>query len=228
VAVGDGGHGYPENAPYDRLIATCSVSSIPPAWIAQTRPGGLVLVNILGGLARIEVRPDRSASGRFLPHGAYFIAMRGYGPARPPLAVLCERVQGHGPRRPVTLPERIADERFWFVAQLALPHVVPVWLPRVVRPGESGPPRSFFESVCLADLADGSWAQTETNEGRGTVIQGGPRRLWDEFEALYDLAAALGFPNRERYGLDITPDGAQRVWLDTPESACAWPLPTLR
>lgn len=35
---GDGSLGLPERAPYDRLIATCSVRAIPRAWLDQTPP----------------------------------------------------------------------------------------------------------------------------------------------------------------------------------------------
>src|SRR5581483_1941563 len=43
---GDGFQGYPEYAPYDRLLATCSVRALPRTWMEQLAPGGLLLVNL--------------------------------------------------------------------------------------------------------------------------------------------------------------------------------------
>ena len=53
------------------------------------------------------------------------------------------------------------------------------------------------------------------------VIEGGPRRLWAEVEALAELWQALGRPARERFGLTIDPAG-QRVWLDDPSEGTSW------
>ena len=43
VITGDGAHGYPPRAPYDRVLATAAVQRVPYAWVAQTRPGGRVV-----------------------------------------------------------------------------------------------------------------------------------------------------------------------------------------
>jgi len=41
---GDGGLGYPDAAPYDRIIVTVGADDLPPAWRAQLRPGGRLVV----------------------------------------------------------------------------------------------------------------------------------------------------------------------------------------
>ncbi len=44
VVRGDGADGYPDAAPYDRLILTVGAWDIAPAWIAQLKPGGRLLL----------------------------------------------------------------------------------------------------------------------------------------------------------------------------------------
>ncbi|GGY75423.1 hypothetical protein GCM10010327_01470 [Streptomyces nitrosporeus] len=43
VVPGDEAEGYADNAPYDRLVATCSVRSVPHPWVDQVKPGGVIL-----------------------------------------------------------------------------------------------------------------------------------------------------------------------------------------
>ena len=43
VLTGDGAAGHQAGAPYDRVLATVAVRTVPYAWITQTRPGGVVL-----------------------------------------------------------------------------------------------------------------------------------------------------------------------------------------
>lgn len=49
VVARDGSLGYPEGAPYDRIIVTVGAWDIPPAWLEQLAPGGRIVLPI--GLA---------------------------------------------------------------------------------------------------------------------------------------------------------------------------------
>jgi protein-L-isoaspartate(D-aspartate) O-methyltransferase len=44
VVCRDGGLGYPDNAPYDRIILTVAAWDIAPAWREQLKPGGRLLL----------------------------------------------------------------------------------------------------------------------------------------------------------------------------------------
>jgi len=44
VVRGDGADGYPDAAPYDRIILTVAAWDIAPAWVAQLKPGGRLLL----------------------------------------------------------------------------------------------------------------------------------------------------------------------------------------
>ncbi|RSS64191.1 methyltransferase domain-containing protein [Streptomyces sp. WAC06614] len=77
VVTGDGARGCPARAPYDRILATCTLPRIPPAWLAQCRPGGRILAPLSTGLIALEVRDAELAEGRFLHTPAYFVPLRG-------------------------------------------------------------------------------------------------------------------------------------------------------
>jgi len=69
--VGDGYQGWPEYAPFDKIIVTCSPESVPPKLVAQLKEGGCMIVpvgqrytqnlylfrKIDGELIREELRP---------------------------------------------------------------------------------------------------------------------------------------------------------------------------
>ncbi|MFI8435665.1 methyltransferase domain-containing protein [Streptomyces sp. NPDC079020] len=101
VITGDGARGCPARAPYDRIIATCTLPSVPHAWLAQCRPDGRILAPFATGLISLGVRETahgRYAEGRFLHTPAYFVHLRGALP--PP-----------GRRRPLGgLPRDVFDD----------------------------------------------------------------------------------------------------------------------
>jgi len=54
VILGDGALGYPDRAPYDRVIATVGAWDLPPAWLRPAQPGR-------------AARGARPAAGKHLP-----------------------------------------------------------------------------------------------------------------------------------------------------------------
>ncbi|MFB7503215.1 methyltransferase domain-containing protein [Streptomyces broussonetiae] len=96
VVTGDGARGVPERAPFDRIIATCALSTVPRAWLAQCRPGAGILTPLATGLLALTVRDPEHAEGRFLPTAAHFVPLRGEGgtaSAGVPRAGLPDRVR---------------------------------------------------------------------------------------------------------------------------------------
>lgn len=77
---GDGWFGEDSYAPYDRILATCGVSTIPLTWLQQIRPDGVIIANVLYTLTSVFVRLVRSErnsfEGRFLPIEAIYMEMR--------------------------------------------------------------------------------------------------------------------------------------------------------
>jgi methyltransferase of ATP-grasp peptide maturase system len=206
----DGALGHPANAPYDRVLGTCSVSTIPLAWLDQTAPGGHIVttLNRQIGAGLVKLTPDGNgrATGRVLADDGRFMPLRAH--RGPRVTDLIDQVRGsHAKARLTELTAtrllRPAD-RFEFYAGLSLPHVV-AW-------------SDTHGDTWLAH-PDGSWARYS----RHSVSQGGPRRLWDLAEQAHTEWHALGRPPRERFGLTVGPDG-QEFWLDSPNSPGRWPL----
>jgi protein-L-isoaspartate(D-aspartate) O-methyltransferase len=46
IVEGDGTLGWPDEAPYDAIVAAASGSHVPQSWIAQLRPGGRIVMPI--------------------------------------------------------------------------------------------------------------------------------------------------------------------------------------
>ncbi|MGP4004145.1 methyltransferase domain-containing protein [Streptomyces sp. 8N706] len=84
VVTADGAGGCPARAPYDRILATCSLAAVPPAWVAHCRPGGLILAPLATGLISLRVLGPDHAEGRFLHTAAYFVPLRGGPVPEPP------------------------------------------------------------------------------------------------------------------------------------------------
>ncbi|MFJ9035703.1 ATP-grasp peptide maturase system methyltransferase [Streptomyces sp. NPDC102406] len=210
LITGDGLLGAPEGAPYDRLIATCSVRFVPYTWLRQIKPGGTILVTLAGwssghGLVRLTVDDEGGANGRFLPGYTSFMIARPHD--HPPRGRL-EFLPGEQRRSRID-PTLLDNWTGRFVGQLAAPSAE--------RFGTGA------EQILL-DVATGSQARTRTAERGGWIVeQRGPLKLWDAVEDSVEVWTAAGSPHVEAFGLTIT-GGGQRVWLGTPDGP-SWRLP---
>ncbi|WP_380284858.1 methyltransferase [Kitasatospora purpeofusca] len=216
VVCGDGSLGWGIRAPYDRLLATCSVRRVPSAWLRQTRPGGLILTPwdnpwICWGLVRLEVSGG-TAEGRFSPHSA-FMLMRGQ---RVDLRIFRDVVRDeHVPVESLSAldPEVVTGEP---VAAFA----VGMWLADVWRAWQDEPVDGVVRRLWVATTDATSWAAVDVSGNGGfAVYQHGSRRLWDEVEAAHRWWLSNGRPGPARFGLTVAADGSHRVWLDDPGNA---------
>lgn len=81
VVTGDAEHGVPGHAPYDRILVTVETADIPPAWLEQLSPDGLIVAPVrVRGLTRAAalVRDGNTLISQSLDVCG-FVPMRGEG-----------------------------------------------------------------------------------------------------------------------------------------------------
>jgi protein-L-isoaspartate(D-aspartate) O-methyltransferase len=211
LAVADGWHGYADEAPYDRIIATCAAHRLPDAWVEQLAVSGVIVAIVSTGIVRARLMEHGDVVGRFHAAPVRYMSMRGGAPAPPPTREVMALTSGEGDVRATRHPwEIVDDDAFWFFCRLVvLPFCVPY-----------GAEEEYDR---LIDVRDGSWARRDALTDQ--VTQGGRRRVWDLVEQAYDDWRAMGRPGRERLGLTVTSDRRHHAWLDTPGSEHVRELP---
>lgn len=198
VAVADGMNGYPDAEPYDAVIATCRLDYIPPAWLQQLRPGGVIVTPLGAGVAVLRKTGD-DAEGEFLSNPAYFMPLR-HQPEPAAIAELIQVALNAGgvsrPHRFDTSMYRDGEARFWL---------------DLTQPGVRA---MTVDGVSVVIRLDGSWARL----GDGLVVQGGPGLVWDDVEAAHDDWLTAGRPSRERHRLRVSSAGQNVYVVGRPES----------
>jgi protein-L-isoaspartate(D-aspartate) O-methyltransferase len=201
VITGDGATGYPPGAPYDRIIATCSVETVPWAWVAQTRPGGVIVTPWGPPLAndhllRLEVGRD-SAVGTIVDSVA-FMRLRAQ--------------RWHVTDEPDDFRDIAAQSRTDLDPRQVLGNHSTLAV--ALHLGEC---QAIFETdpatgkEILWLLAGDSWASICS----GHVRQAGARNLWDEAVSAYRWWTELDCPDRQQFHLTVTRE-RQWVWLNDP------------
>ncbi len=203
VVTGEGAEGYAPAGPYDRVIATCSVQTVPYTWVAQTGPGGIILTPWgttfeNSALLRLTVDDDGERAVGSVVDWATFMRLRAQRPVIPDepddFAAVAERSTTD-----IDLTDFLSDDARFGVG-LHVPECRLTW-----ELGEDG----YLDTMWL--LAPDSWVSV-----RGTVVrQAGARRLWDEAATGYSWWVQSGRPRRNQYGVTVTAD-RQSLWLDDP------------
>ncbi|MFQ6200081.1 methyltransferase domain-containing protein [Streptomyces sp. NPDC000405] len=215
VRTGDGGLGWPDGAPYDRVISTYAVESVPWAWIEQTRPGGRIVTpwGRLGHVALTVADDGKSATGWMQGLAAFMPSRTATADARRSW----RQVHGDQPadhqRTLPLLPSRLDDGNVLFLLRVCLPDV------EVFTRTDDGRSTGF--------LHDGrsSWATlTPTGGGMALALQGGPRRLADEAERVLARWRRQGEPSLYDFGMTVLPD-RQFTWHKDPDTG-PYRLPT--
>ncbi|HET6633711.1 MAG TPA: rRNA adenine N-6-methyltransferase family protein [Streptomyces sp.] len=220
----DGADGDDLGAPFHRIIATAGVRRIPPAWIRDALPGGLILApwgthhSNQDAIVRLRVDDDgASAAGRFLGPVEFMKLRAQRLPFDGHSAYVPDGVGGADTSTTaMTEAELLGEGRFDVI-----PFVMGLRIRDCYR--QPAPKREGARPVWFYGLTDRSWACLMFRDGqdRAQVWQSGPRRLFDEAAAAFAWWRAAGEPGLERFGLTVTAHG-QQAWLDRPSEA--WDL----
>jgi protein-L-isoaspartate(D-aspartate) O-methyltransferase len=222
LAAGDGAAGWPDGQVFDRIIATCAVTAIPPAWINQLSPGGRIVAPLdagsAGPLLVLDKTSDDEVTGIIDPYPALFMPMRDsvdnpLGPGQT-LAFTGAGMPHYGTTTlnpAVLFAEDIDDLKLFLWLHAPGLHIA--------GSAQSGTvvvhTADTMAKAALAPLTEGSWP----------VEQYGPHRLWDVVEHAHRSWVALGHPGAARFGVTAANDAiAQYVWLDEPNGTHTWPL----
>lgn len=211
--MGNGLEGYAPGAPYDRILVTGSTSTVPLPWLEQVRPGGIILMNLIGEMGAcaflkiVKEEAGLAAHGRFLASSEFMeLHEVGHYPRRRATLV------GQYLPRPITAeqsstrtefdPSLLWDRRLDFALQLALPQM-------------------SFASVyvnpmcpCLIDrVSDTMLLFRPTDEERFQIEVRGDLQVWDRVVTVYQQWMGLGQPDVRAYHLSIDTKGNQVVTL---------------
>jgi len=207
VLAKDGAQGHPENAPYDRIIATVGCPDISLCWAEQLADSGFMLIPLQHGpeghnpLVRIWKKGGRTV-GRFVGSSG-FMTIQGELAAEQKVGFASQDKEKAG-RAPVERP---------------LPKSISTWSDLGRR--ERGARQVALATFLAITDGRGDWAGM-IEKGRGACVLAkdkvkvyGDLSLYDELVQLCAEWERLGWPGLDRWALKFFPrDGLQQPEAD--------------
>ncbi|MEU9983610.1 methyltransferase domain-containing protein [Streptomyces sp. NPDC050856] len=197
LACSDGEWGWPARAPFDRILATCALRTVPHQLIRQLTPGGILVAPMArdfwsGAVVQLTADGQGQAGGRF-QGGASYMPMRSH---RPPVPMPVDTTTCR--TAPVSVdPRELLSLGFALYAGTRHPKM------RMVHTGQADGAQVWVQDE------DGCAATAATGED---AYEYGVRNLWQEVEQAHREYIALGSPEARDFGLTVTARG-QQVWL---------------
>lgn len=208
LRAGDGGEGWPEAAPFDRMIATVGCPDIPPAWLGQLADDGVLLVPLLmrgfhAPLLRLRKRGATFTGGFRGPSG--FMTLQGAHHTDAHDQLIIDDIPAGFPVASASLSEAITYGFlvFLFSTREAFRYAV--------RRTEQTP-------FILQHVDSGSWITFVPDDSRVEVI--GRTRAFDDLREAQEAWIAYGRPSLKSFDVDVVssdhpPAGG---WLDVRRS----------
>ncbi|MGB8343935.1 MAG: rRNA adenine N-6-methyltransferase family protein [Ktedonobacteraceae bacterium] len=207
VISGDGFPGWEQGAPYDRIIATASVPTLPMAWIEQLQVGGKLVMHLQGtlnasGFLIVEKRAE-GVSGHFLAQSWHFMPLitEQLAASQPSIAKLSQQLclesfvlpKGH------LFPDQLFDMTFRWFLQWRLPGCKISKQKQMQRAIGTAITSIFVIDTRREGLVR---LQQQTEETwSGTVY--GSVNIWQEIQQAYEDFHALGEPQQQDYRLTV-------------------------
>jgi len=230
VYAGNGLHGYPPGAPYDRIIATGSCGTVPLPWLEQLRDGGLLVMNLrgrvnAGSMVRLEKigdRPSLAAQGKFLSVSSFMVLHDGDQNECASPGKLLATYRNLPVQTSFSVssqefdPTFLWDSHFGFLLDMVLPHACFAGM---------NDERTQTFIPCLIDEASKTmlaFRSTEQKDSRLLDVRGDPG-VWERLLETYRWWLESGRPSISDYTLKIDAEGTARISLRTKQASAIWP-----
>jgi protein-L-isoaspartate O-methyltransferase len=213
LVIGDGLAGHAPTAPFDRIISTCSVRTVPAAWLAQAAPTARIITPLRGwmeasGLLELTVGNDGTARGGFADVDIGFMFARSHTP--PPIGALPDPATGLVESNEIgaDLLRSRADRTGRWILQLALPDALTF---QIVGDGQTVP--------VLHDPASGATAWVYPDR----VTEVGAGNLWPKAQSAVQSWREAGSPPLRDFQVVAS---ATDLMVSHPAMGVSFTLPT--